>query len=371
MKKIGCCLIVIFILNISVCGQVQFATVRLQSMANLLSLDIKNLELDKKEAFSYLGHPLNIRINKWNEIEHIGYRLFSNTIRENNPSPIYDFLERYFLEIDLLKDIDKSIRLAIDKIQLSNQDLGIIHTLNGTEDFKINMLNLKKYQVTWSKNGLNILTVTFDMDYQLLSGCNIIEAEKRLIKDLQRYQPEEHKKSKPDFPHITSNNQFWQEEFGSYILEEIHHTLYYKNNKENGWKLVEDISHPIWSTFNLMLSADTDNNYELEITIDLYGYDNKKIIIPLKKWIGFCHSQGCKSYLGIKTHNEKTITGTVFIVNEEMGYNHMLTIELNKDIITNHNGKIQSRLYTYIPLHNVSDNYFQFYSKTPNTNIQK
>lgn len=59
------------------------------------------------------------------------------------------------------------------------------------------------------------------------------------------------------------------------------------------------------------------------------------------------------------------------MVNEKMGYNHMLTIELDKDIIAHRKGDIHSRLYAYIPLHNVSDDYFQFYTKVPNVDTLK
>ena len=264
------------------------------------------------------------------------------------------------------------MRLALDKVQLNAKTPEIIHTLDGSERLQVDMLSLKRYQVSWSKNNLNILTIAFDMDYQLLSGCNSIEAEKKLIRELRRYRQQEVYESTNDLPKTdVTDNDFWQVDEGSYILNEIRHTLYYEKDEKKKWSLICDISHPIWSTFNLMLSTNIEHQCNLDMVVDLYGYHQTELTIPLKKWIAFCLDQGCKTYVGIKTHQDKTITGTVFMVNEKMGYNHMLTIELDKDIIARRKGDIHSRLYAYIPLHNVSDDYFQFYTKVPNVDTLK
>lgn len=361
----GCWLVLVFLLDVPVFGQVQYATLRLKAMADLLSLKLDKLEVGDNDGYSYAGHPLAVRANAWKEVEHIGYRLFSAETRHDIPYPVYDFLERYFLELDLLTDIEKSMRLALDKVQLSNTNLNVIHTFDGSEELKVNMLPLKKYQVTWSKKGMDILTVLFDMDYQLLSGCNAIESEKNLLRDLQRYRERGDVEPVPQTPRFDTDGAFWQVDDGTYILNEIRHTLYYTRNGAGEWSLVCDAGHPVWSAFNLMLSQDMDHECNLEMTVDLYGYQEKHVVIPLKEWIRFCDGQGCKSYLGIKTHRDETITGTVFIVNEKMGYNHMLTVELDKEVIARRRGTIRSRLYAYIPLHNVSDDYFRFYTKIP------
>lgn len=373
MRKTGFCFIYLFlILHTVAWGQVQYATARLQSMAQLLPVDWSKLVYGENNGFTYSGHPLTIYVNEWNEVTHIGYKLFPTDIRKSSPSPVYDFLERYFLELDLLKDIDKSMRLALDKVQLNVKTPEIIHTLDGTEKLQVDMLSLKRYQVSWSKDDRNILTITFDMDYQLLSGCNAIEAEKKLIRELRRYRQQEIHDPTSDLPEAdATGNKFWQVDKGSYILDEIRHTLYYERKEKEAWSLVCDISHPIWSTFNLMLSTNIEHQCNLDMVVDLYGYHQTGLTIPLKKWIAFCLEQGCKAYVGIKSHQDKKITGTVFMVNEKMGYNHMLTIELDKDIIAHRKGDIHSRLYAYIPLHNVSDDYFQFYTKVPNVDTLK
>lgn len=73
------------------------------------------------------------------------------------------------------------------------------------------------------------MTIAFDMDYQLLSGCNSIEAEKKLIRELRRYRQQEEYESTNDLPETdVTDNDFWQVDEGSYILDEIRHTLYYE-----------------------------------------------------------------------------------------------------------------------------------------------
>ena len=44
-RKIGCWLVLLLALNVPVFGQVQYATLRLEAMANLLSLKLEKLLL--------------------------------------------------------------------------------------------------------------------------------------------------------------------------------------------------------------------------------------------------------------------------------------------------------------------------------------
>ena len=46
--------------------------------------------------------------------------------------------------------------------------------------------------------------------------------------------------------------------------------------------------------------------------------------------------------------------------NPDQGYCHMLTVEIPIDAMSQGKGKVDGRLYVYVPLHNISDDYFEF-----------
>jgi hypothetical protein len=74
----------------------------------------------------------------------------------------------------------------------------------------------------------------------------------------------------------------------------------------------------------------------------------------LKQWITFCRNSGCQLYFGVD-HVEKdgTVSGLVLAVNEQENYNHVLTVEVPMAVLAQKSGRVEARLYPYIPTHNV------------------
>ena len=72
----------------------QYATKRLAHIDALL----------QKATFR---HALNCRKNSFQEVEHLGLLLFPQQIRNLKPSPVYDFLERYLLELNIAKEEER------------------------------------------------------------------------------------------------------------------------------------------------------------------------------------------------------------------------------------------------------------------------
>jgi len=358
------CFLLFFLVNtlLSVYAQdteTIYATSRLKGMAEHLELPgIDSLSPGVYHSYTFESHPLTVRVNQWREVDHIGFRLFTDdNLRQRSFSPVYDFIERYFLELRLPSDLDSAFRLFMDKVYIDG-DIGNIFSFDGLETFHESYVHSKSYRISWNRMGKELITVAFEMDYQLLSGCNILELENNLVRNIQRYVPEMENSEtmlKNDFE---SSSGVFVDRGDTYLVDLVRNDLYYVK-KGDDYVLIHDQQKANQSIANMMLSPYASGNFDLNLTFDKYGYKEEKIRIKLKQWIGYCLSEGCIGYFGIKSKDDTFLNGTVFMVNKKKGYNHILSVEVPLSIIGKQEGKIDARLYAYIPMHNVSEKYFQ------------
>lgn len=359
MQRSHCLLIICSLLCSLSWGASGYATARLKAMASRLPLSgIDTLSTGEYIHFFYKNHPLTVRINTWNEVEHIGLRLFTQETKVQKSLPIYDFLERYLLELNMTKEMEDRVRLLHDvSFETGKPEEAML--LKGTEIFNITCQAFRDYRVEWIRNDTTLLAIRFDMDYQLLSGCNLIELEERYRVMLQRFQTEDRfrEQSASTAPIVKESTNYHIQKGGFFISEAIRNDLYYQKDEE-GWKLITGIKKPYQSIANSLLSAETEGDYDLALTCDLYGYKVKKDTIKLSNWQSLCKYEGCISYFGMKKKTDSAYTGTIFAVNETCGYMHMLSVTFPMASLTAQKGLIEGRLFVYIPLHNVSDKLF-------------
>ncbi|MDR1883849.1 MAG: hypothetical protein LBR26_13865 [Prevotella sp.] len=361
MKRIGYALMIVLCLTSGFSyGRVTYATDRLQAIATRLSIqEMDTLSPGIHTGFRFRRHPLTIRVNRWNEVEHIGFRLFDVSVRDSHPSPVYDFPERYLLELSFLSEADRLLKTGIDKVRLETGNTDAIYNFTGSESFRINLVELLSYRVAWEKNSKEILALSFPMDYQLLSGCNAVELERNFVRDISRFTAGEEFNDLFFADEPDNEEKYYIREGGHYLVDAIRSDLYYVK-AANGWELVSDASKLYWSVSNMMLSPCTPGTYDLEMELDEYGYKSEKISLGLKEWICFCLKAGCTPYFGIKANNDSAVTGTAFMVNPAGGYCHMLSAAIPLSCVEARRGTVRGRLFVYIPLHNVSEKYFKF-----------
>lgn len=163
-----------------VCGQ--FVTKKLETLAKATGVSFSDTLFDDNRhdydsVFFYRKHPLHIKTNNQGEICHFGYSLFPAQKRDASLSNIYDFMERYLLELDLLESWEKrQWRLKIDNVLCSGDPTKMIMSSSYDESVVINADINHKYLVDWQR-GQQRLTMTFDAYYQLLLGADDIELE--------------------------------------------------------------------------------------------------------------------------------------------------------------------------------------------------
>lgn len=329
-----------------------FRTAELERLAGVLALDVSVLP----EGYC---HPIvngtSLTVHQTGQtIDHIGLYLFSEEIREQGKSPVFDFLERYFLQLKYPPHLRSTTNMTRDdQFKFLSGSLATVSGLLPTDDFGFSYDN-RCYQATWSRGGVTLLSVSFPVEYELISGENMIEANDNLPADIRNTKviiPLGKPSAKND----------------NYLTENITNRTYLSKGQ-----LISSIHHPAESAANMMLSLQTTGDYQVRITQVSYGFKKTVFDIPLKQWIAFCQDHGCELYFGIENVTEAgDVDCVVIAVNTSENYNHVLTAHIASDIIDQKYGCIDAHLYPYVPTHNVRNMFAAFKKSNPKTFVNK
>lgn len=222
----------------------QFVTKRLASLAKttgvVLSDSLKAIKpLDIDSAYHFRNHPLHIKTDNEGAICHIGYSLFGSRIRQANPSVVYDFIERYMLELDLAGSKQQiESRLKQDNVICKGNPKMMIASDNKDEVLMIDNRTCHKYLVQWQR-GDNYLTLEFNADCQLITGANDKELEDILTNKIKRisqgrYCENDYLLIVDRYGYAKDSVRFCRQDIVSLLEEECDGSfLHYKNNHED------------------------------------------------------------------------------------------------------------------------------------------
>lgn len=360
MRKTILTILLLTLAGLMPVNAVKFATQRLESIAKSLKLSrLDTLQEGEHYHYQYHGHDLDIRINDVGEIEHIGLLLFPRWCRQEASKIIYDFLERNLLERQI-SNVDERLwfKMQNDKflfLKGNAQTAMLIDTL-GIYSFDLRQEDFKTNVVCWKRDGQEFLKIKFNMDYQMLSGCDAIELDSLFMQRLKRFKPHSYTKKnfiypKHDNVYVTAGDTF--------LTREFRNELYYEQ-KNGEWHLSDSIGTQNKMLRNMMLSMEFSGDPTLTVSLDKHSDVKELLQIPYKKWMQMCLDEGCNPFFGIKRKTQTSYEGTVLMVNPSAGYVHLLSVVVPfKTIEKGGNGPIRGYLYVYIPMHNVSNEYFQ------------
>lgn len=332
-------------------AQTQFRTSELRRLASVLSIDVSQLP----EGYSHPvvnGQRLTIHQDK-QTVDHIGLQLFTIEMRSMTSSPIFDFIERYFLQLKYPPTVKSAANmLRDDQFHFLQGTPSSIDDIRTSDDFAFSNDNLR-YTATWTRQGRVLLSVSFPVEYELISGENKIEAEDNLLSDIQKTSIKQQKEDK--------------QRNDNYIDKCFSNRLYFQHGQ-----LIFSSHHPAETLANLMLSTQARGQYDIKVTQISYGFQKKVFQVPLRQWIAFCQNNGCQLFFGIEDLNEEgNISAVVLAVNQAENYNHVLTISTNTDIIDAKQGVIEARLYPYVPTHNVMNMFASYRKSNPKTIVSR
>lgn len=344
-------IILSLILTLTASAQKNYRTAELRRLATLLAVDESSL----KEGYNYLdlkNQHIVVTV-KGNTVMHIGLRLFAEDTRKLDNTPVFDFLERYFLQLKYPPTLITAQKMiSDDQFQFMKGSLKTVDDIQPTDGFGFNY-DKRQYIATWNRDGQPLLSVSFPVEYELISGENKIEAENNLLADIKRTEIKNTNSKTAHDPH--------------YINKNFSNRLYYQKGE-----LVSSERHPAETTANMLLSMKAKGQYELKVTQVSYGFKKTVFDVPLRQWIAFCQNSGCHLYVGIEKIGDKgEVNAVVLAVNEAENYNHVLTVTIPQEAIHNQKGSLEARLYPYVPTHNVKELFGEFRKSTPKTFVRK
>ena len=346
----------------------------LQRMAKATALSLPDslgVMTDNDSTWQYKGRQLRVRTNALGDVSHIGYKIFHNQIvalYENQA--LFDFLERYFLELDLhLDGKTTQQRMDVDRVVVKEGSVSMMTRVRETDPLSINYTPRRLYTVTWQVGG-RPLTLSFPTDCQLMTGCNAIELENIFSRDVQR-MPLCIDMGEALAPwaqvHEESSGQLKQKNYGSYLSHLIGSRIYLRMH-DSQWQPDVSPRSPVRSVCTMMLTGYSPKQIPLDLVVDRYGYRHEKLHVTLQQMLAYFRSEDCRVYIGIKEKTNNQLTGTLFVLNEKLGYNHVIPFTFPLSLLSGDiSAPLTAKVYAYIPLQNVTEKFFEITDyKDPN-----
>ena len=306
--------------------------------------------------------PVIVQRSNDGVINHLGIKFFNRDIIRKHPSPVYHFVERYFLELMLMSSQEEiATKMKLEHVTITSEAFSLKILKKGLQDIVSAVshdlsvyvtCNNNRYSVSCMNDNKLLAKITFPVRYELITGFTKLEAENSLYSDLlmagkQNYEPltYEYMSSYKDSMYCANEDY--------YVTEDIVSTTYYN-------KVGEEFI-PIYSTDYLkesvynLFNTGFDWGVEADIEQDLYGNKKNHFTVPLSQLVNFLKSKNCSLYTGVRKYDKSNIEGVLMAVNMELGYQHIMMFTLEKSLIDQQKGgKVKIKMYSYVPIHNVS-----------------
>lgn len=261
------------------------------------------------------------------------------------------FVSRYLAMLESLPALeDKKARMLEDQIKIS----GSPDCMHYADKKEFRFSGNGRGEFLCSRTGKGDFCISFPLDYSLISGKSKIELEKELPAALLSFSgydiPLDSEKYIKEFRNVykCGGNKYYSEE----VLN-----VSYAVRTENQLTPLIDIRYPRESVMTLLTEPEAGKGFDLEIMFVRYGYKNEVINLPLNSFLSYMITSGCIPYVGIEKIGPTEISASLFLVNERLGYNHVLKVTIFSESLKNKNGIVKSRMNAFIPTWNLSDLY--------------
>lgn len=343
---------------------VKFRTELLESLAEKIGFSPKAGQKGLiVEAGVLHNQPLYADINDKGVVTHIGFRFFPNELKPDNKG-VLEFIERYFLELNFCSDNNqRNQKMQDDKFIFLLGNYPECFSLIEGADFKLSKIDYRYYEATWSKNGVNKLSVAFPIWCELLTGMPLNEIQKTLYQSI---------KESPDSLQLVEDltdiikledNVYGTNPVKHYELAELIDRHYYLKNDGLEFSAVYDTCHFNYSIANLFHFPNIGHGRELQIKQNLYGFKSITFTVSVSEWVRYCLNEGMNVYFAIENETIENVKAVVLAENKNWGYNHLLSVTVPRDFINNPAVKLTATLNAFIPTHNVRNLYQEYKDK--------
>ena len=121
----------VFLMSLFFCGISNGLTAQVTCTNKLLAElvgQLPDMRLDEGFKGEFMVHnvsnvkPVVVERNSEGTISHVGIKFFERDIIQKHPSPIYHFVERYFLELMLLSSQDEiATKMRLEHVEIKSE----------------------------------------------------------------------------------------------------------------------------------------------------------------------------------------------------------------------------------------------------------
>lgn len=331
-----------------------FLTQKLQQIAHadgLVVPDYQGEPLEKctftKEAKAY---PVVVEFDS-KDIIHIGLDIFGPEIKRENPI-IYRFVERYMLELWALytpseaKGIMNSDGVSVtgDVNLVLNKDVKKMKVLYTTTNDASGTITIS------NAGGLSLFSISFPLSIGLLSGMDKVELDAYFFTGLGRTHPDLERTVPDNLSRIGKN--LYVSENGYYETSAVQHSSFFQKRRSAYFPICES-RLPKESVMTLLTAYTGSRHYTIHLTQHAYNYSRVEVDVPLTQLLNYCLESGCTPFVGIEECDDKSITASLFMVNEGLGYCHTFKFTMDTASLDSDNGILNASAHTFTPIHNL------------------
>lgn len=376
MKRFYCRLFITIILASvsSVLYAQTFTADRLKRAAEVMGLQVGEESIMPDTTISLKskdGRMVTLRTNPMGDIEHIGIPLFMDIMRYLQPSPVYDFLEYAVLNWKYKVNPNQ---LYLSKVIFKKGNWeSLLNNRLFEYDCSIENREDKLYIVKWQRAGKDVAVIGIPIEYELLNN----DTRRNMERDFVRHLKESNPINRRPEPVIVNEEDLCL--YGiedlfvlpgkSYIVSLLNQNIYYKltsiheavdtviNNKPVTINaeailpmIVNDPEYPA-ETFANLLNCDDSSLPEVNMELDFHmsNYHRELVSMPLSQFKAYCRQQGCAFYFACDGVKGDVIRGVLFASNLPKGYNHLLSLRIDKFQLCSSSPTVKADVYLYIP----------------------
>lgn len=310
---------------------------------------------------SFQGYAIVAKYNNRHTVVNLGVQLFSLEIKEAYASGVYDFLERYFLELLTWNKTSLVRKTEDDKFLFLTGTLNSLRQIDKNTPFSIYKADNKYYEVSWKKSdGEALLTVEFPINFELLLGMPQVEIAGTLY-DRIVGAPKCFETQVPDTLQQIENNVFCNTPLLSYQVNEVNNALYFKKEKDT-YSVIVDTEQINYSALNVLQTPTLCNN-PMKVEQSVYGFKTLDYTITLSQWINYCHSEGFTTYAAVEEEYDDALKVLVVAECKDLGYNHLMSVIVPRDFLVKPSAELKCSIAAFIPTHNVKNLYQPYVEK--------
>lgn len=279
------------------------------------------------------------------------------------PSEIFAFMERILNQIDSVQTVKGDVGFFLkDKNVFYRESEFPVKRLKELPSVDVSLTNGKWYEVRWYDDSNNVtVSLEFPANYELIYGLRKDEIEQKVKTDIRK-QPKEWKSTLTEFIEeniIETDSSLYKRKIENILeIPEMTDNIFLVKNEDGEISPVFDSRWKHQSAVNLLQGVVNNiDGYKLYITQD--KYDSKdEFTVDFAQWLNYCKNLPAVIYCGLEEERDDGLKMLLILDVYPLGYRHMLSVILPPDFVEKKTSVLKSKLYSYIPAHNVVDMFY-------------